>query len=148
MKTTTIAASIVALGLAASGPALADKPAWAGNGKPGHGSEQAVPQGDQYFSEEARRILGDYYGQQARAGKCPPGLAKKRNGCLPPGQAKKWNRGQPLPPGLAYNNLPGDLLRRLPPPPPQHRYVQIAGDILMIAVGTGMVVDAVEDILR
>ena len=37
---------------------------------------------------------------------------------------------------------------RLAPPPPNHRYVQVAGDVLMIAVGTGLVVDAIEDILR
>lgn len=151
MKKTAIAASLIAATLVASGPVLADKPAWAGNGKSGHKDEPAgtsANQGGQYFGAEARRILSDYYGQQARAGKCPPGLAKKRNGCLPPGQAKKWARGQPLPPGLIYNDLPGELLRRLPLPPPQHRYVQIAGDVLMIAIGTGMVVDAVEDLLR
>ena len=49
---------------------------------------------------------------------------------------------------LRYYDLPRDLLKRLPPPPLRHRYVQIAGDILLIAIGTSMVVDAIEDILR
>jgi len=32
--------------------------------------------------------------------------------------------------------------------PSRHRFVRVASDILMIAVGTGMVVDAIEDIGR
>jgi Ni/Co efflux regulator RcnB len=138
-----------------TGPALAEKPSWAGGGKPDKKNERIKERhddrraaGDSHFNDDTRRILGDYYGQQAHAGKCPPGLAKKNNGCLPPGQAKKWAKGRPLPADLRYYDLPRDLLMRLPPPPPRHRYVQVAGDVLMIAVGTSMVVDAVEDILR
>lgn len=141
-----------------SGGALADKPTWNGGGK--HDRKEKEERGAERhddrrgsaaafrFDDVARRAVFDYYGTQARAGKCPPGLAKKHNGCQPPGQAKKWQLGQPLPPDLRYGSLPPELLHRLPPPPPRHRYVQIAGDVLMIAVGTGMVVDAVEDILR
>ena len=53
-------------------------------------------------------------------------------------------------PGFAAERVavPQDLLLRLPPPPPQHRYVQVAGDVLLIAVGSSMVVDAIEDITR
>lgn len=137
-------------------PALADKPSWAGGGKHGNKGEpqQAAPEAnrgaaDRYgFDDAARRVLRDYYGTQAQAGKCPPGLAKKNNGCLPPGQAKKWAKGQPLPSDLRYGNLPPELLKRLPPPPAKHRYVEVAGDVLLIAIGTSMVIDAVEDLLR
>lgn len=146
-------------------PALADKPSWAGNdkheqhnkqqnehAKQGKGHERAERLNADgvslSFSVDTRRMVSDYYGHQARAGNCPPGLARKHNGCLPPGQAKKWTRGAPLPAGLQYHDLPYELLRRLPPPPPNYRYVQIAGDVLMIAIGTSMVVDAIEDILR
>lgn len=137
--------------------ALAEKPSWAGGGKHGekgkHGEDRHEdsyrPSGGSYsFNNDSRQLISSYYGEQARAGKCPPGLAKKHNGCMPPGQAKKWAKGRPLPADLRYNDLPYDLLRRLPPPPPQHRYVQVAGDVLLIAVGTSMVMDAVEDILR
>ena len=83
-----------------------------------------------------------------KGGKCPPGLAKKGNGCMPPGQAKKWAMGRPLPRDVAYHDLPRDLLIRLPAPPVGHRYVQVAGDVLLIAVGSSMVVDAIQDILR
>jgi Ni/Co efflux regulator RcnB len=144
-----------------SGVALAEKPSWAGGGKHGNKEDRGDDRRDErryddrgqvsvgvYFQDDSRRILGDYYGTQARAGKCPPGLAKKGNGCMPPGQARKWAKGRPLPADLRYYDLPHDLLVRLPPPPPRHRYVQIAGDVLLIAIGTSMVVDAVEDIMR
>ncbi|WP_372887282.1 RcnB family protein [Shimia sp.] len=35
---------------------------------------------------------------------------------------------------------------RLSAPPPDYRYVQVAGDILLIAIGTSIVIDAIEDI--
>lgn len=100
------------------------------------------------FGDQDRRVVRDYYGGQVRGGNCPPGLAKKGNGCLPPGQAKKWAMGRPLPRDVVYYDLPPDLVVRLPAPPMGHRYVQVAGDVLLIAVGTSMVVDAVQDILR
>ncbi|MDP1525865.1 MAG: hypothetical protein Q8M20_08655 [Rhodocyclaceae bacterium] len=155
MKTRLTCAALCMAGIfAMTGTALAEKPSWAGGGKPGKKDEHVEERHDaratsgSHFNADVRVIIGDYYGKQARAGKCPPGLAKKNNGCLPPGQAKKWAKGHPLPSDLRYYDLPRDLLRRLPPPPPQHRYVQVAGDVLMIAVGTSMVIDAVEDILR
>lgn len=169
-----IAALLLAGLFAASAPVFAEKPDWAGGGKHGNKHEGRSDHderggrddrgyrddrgGDRYddrrsggqfrFSDDSRRLLVDYYGGQARAGHCPPGLAKKGNGCQPPGQAKKWRRGYALPADVRYYALPPDILVRLPPPPPQHRYVQVAGDILMIAVGSSLVVDAVEDILR
>ena len=156
MKTHLRSIVLVIAGLfAISSNALADKPSWAGGEKHGRKHGQSEPQATQsdakyatHFNDDARRIISDYYGKKARAGKCPPGLAKKNNGCLPPGQAKKWSKGHALPADVRYNDLPRELAKRLPPPPSKHRYVQIAGDILLIAIGTGMVIDAVEDILR
>lgn len=100
-----------------------------------------------HFGQRERRILSDYYGDSA-GGHCPPGLAKKGNGCQPPGQAKKWALGRPLPSGLEYAELPFDLRSRLPVPPAGYRYVRVAGDVLMIAIGSAMVIDAVQDIAR
>ena len=142
-----------------SGPAFADKPAWAGEGKNKHQEKkeraERRQENDQRgsgitfsFSNNDRRRVSEYYGAEIRGGKCPPGLAKKNNGCQPPGQAKKWQRGKPLPKDLRYYELPNELRIRLPAPPPNHRYVQVAGDILMIAIGSSMVIDAIEDILR
>lgn len=94
-----------------------------------------------------RTAVRDYYQAQFKRGHCPPGLAKKNNGCLPPGQAKKlWAVGQPLPPHLALEDLPPRLLARLSVPPSGYKYVRAAADILLIATGTSMVIDAVEDL--
>ena len=117
------------------------------------GRPPAPPQNDRMhvefrFGDQERAVVRDYYGGQMRGGKCPPGLAKKGNGCMPPGQAKKWAMGRPLPRDVVYHDLPYDLMVRLPVPPAGHRYVQVAGDVLLIAVGTSMVVDAMQDILR
>ena len=100
------------------------------------------------FGDKDRARIVDFYQAQAKAGHCPPGLAKKKNGCQPPGQAKQWARGKALAKSVDYRELPYDLRVHLPAPPSGHRYVQVAGDILLIAVGTGMVIDAVEDLLR
>lgn len=143
-------------------PAVADRPAWAGGGhgkkheerdrhdepRGRHGNDDSRITVELRFNDSSRRAVGDYYGAQIGAGRCPPGLAKKHNGCQPPGQAKQWSRGRPLPGDLRYYDLPRELLVRLPPPPANHRYVRVASDILMIAVGTSMVVDAIEDLGR
>mgnify|MGYP000951408044 FL=1 len=101
-----------------------------------------------YFGNNDRRIINEYYAPEFRAGHCPPGLAKKGNGCMPPGQAKKWRKGYPLPQGIAYYDLPPDLIYRMPPPPPRHRYVRVGPDILLLSTGSGIVVDAIIDIGR
>ena len=100
------------------------------------------------FGDSDRRAVQEYYQSPARGKGCPPGLAKKGNGCMPPGQARKWARGRPLPHDLVVYDLPRDLRYRLPPPPAGHRYVQLGADVLMIAVGTSMVVDAIADMVR
>ena len=99
-----------------------------------------------YFSERHHRLVREYYDDQARRGKCPPGLAKKNNGCMPPGQAKKWHVGQPLPKSVIYYEIPPAIIVQLPSPSPGYRYVRVASDILLIAVGTGLIVDAIHDL--
>ena len=98
------------------------------------------------FGDAQRRAVRDYYRPQVSAGHCPPGLAKKNNGCMPPGQAKAWKRGSVLPGGVVIYPIPRDLEIRLGVPPAGHKYVRVAADILLIAVGTSMVVDAIEDL--
>lgn len=144
----------------ATTPVAAEKPSWAG-GEKGHKSEQGAKGGAKnkqggaqsdgvtvsaYFGDRQRSVIRDYYSDQFRAGHCPPGLAKKNNGCMPPGQAKKWAIGQRLPSDVIYYDLPSDIVVRLGAPPSGHRYVRVAADILLIAVGTSMVVDAIEDL--
>jgi Ni/Co efflux regulator RcnB len=103
---------------------------------------------DVYFGDEDRVIVRDYYEERQSKGHCPPGLAKKRNGCMPPGQAKKWHKGRPLPRDVIYHDLPPSVVVKLRLPPSGHKYVRVAADILLIAIGTGIVIDAIEDLGR
>jgi Ni/Co efflux regulator RcnB len=137
----TIAAAL------AAHPALADKPEWAkGKGK-GKSSERASDH-RAHFEDRHRVVVREYYVQEYRSGHCPPGLRKKHNGCMPPGQAKKWKKGRPLPREVIYYEVPPALVVQIGTPPPGYRYVRVASDILMIAIGTGMVIDAIQDLGR
>ena len=153
-KQAPLAALAVALMLALSPlGALAEKGGKHNNGKGNNGHKNGNDGGSSVsvefrFGDSDRRAVQEYYQSPARGKGCPPGLAKKGNGCMPPGQAKKWARGRPLPHDLVVYDLPPDLRYRLPPPPAGHRYVQLGADVLMIAVGTSMVVDAIEDMVR
>jgi len=141
-------------------PVAADPPSWASGGKGKHGKEHGQQASDsddrhehhkehgRHFSDHDRIIVREYYQAEFSGGKCPPGLAKKHNGCLPPGQAKKWQVGQRLPTTVVYYELPPAVIVRLPPPKAGYRYVRVASDILVIAVGTSMVVDAIQDLGR
>ena len=140
-------------GLLASGPALAGKPSWAGKGdkgSKGKGHDDAVVEvryEKRHFGERERTKVRDYYSSAHAGGFCPPGLAKKRNGCMPPGQAKKrWQVGHRLPSDVVYYDLPDRLVIELGRPPAGHKFVRVASDILMIAVGTSLVVDAIDDL--
>jgi Ni/Co efflux regulator RcnB len=109
----------------------------------GHGGK-----GGEHFSEQNQRFIHEYYAEQFREERCPPGLAKKGNGCMPPGQAKKWRKGRPLPKDVIFYDLPPSVLGQLGPAPSGHRFVRVNQDVLLITAGKGMVVDAIEDIGR
>lgn len=148
--------ALIFAGALLASQAFADKPSWAGGGKSLKRQQEEQQTQDRdtvaapgtHFDDRQRAIIRDYFEGQSRNGRCPPGLAKKNNGCLPPGQAKKWAVGQPFPNDMAYHELPQKVLEQLGAPPAGHRYVRAAADILLIAVGTGMVVDAIEDLGR
>lgn len=151
---------LITLLLTFSLSAQADKPSWAGNNK---GNSSKNNQKDKTnsssrdksnividlnfsFSNEQRKVIRNYYRKKFHRGHCPPGLAKKNNGCMPPGQAKKWKKGHPLSSDVIYYDLPSALVVELGIPSEGSRYVRVANDVLLMAVGTGMIVDAVQDI--
>ena len=121
---------------------LAEKPEWAGEGK-GQGKGKK-----KHFDDDKRSHVRSYYEGEFRGGHCPPGLAKKHNGCMPPGQAKKWRVGRPLPQDVVFYEVPPALVVKIGVPPAGYKYVRVAADILMIAVGTRMVADAITDLGR
>lgn len=161
---TGLVLGLLVAGLLATGGAMAEKPEWAGGtkpGKPGQSEKQARPgqskqgkaqgapvQVGGYFGDTQRTVVRNYYSEQFRVGRCPPGLAKKNNGCMPPGQARKWTIGQPLPRDVIYYSVPPALVVQLGVPPAGQRYVRVGADILLIAVGTAMVIDALQDLNR
>jgi Ni/Co efflux regulator RcnB len=113
-----------------------------------HGRREDGLRGDgrrEHFESRQHAMVRDYYGTPRR-GRCPPGLAKKHDGCMPPGLARQWNYGQPLPRNVVYYQVPQPLVMQIGLPPPGYRYVRVAGDILMLAIGTGLVVDAIQDL--
>ncbi len=164
--------AFVVAGLLAAGPAAAQKPGWAGKGgKSEHADRQDEQRGDRrddddrsrgnrddrrgdqgakrdHFESRHRVVVREYYETQYQGRRCPPGLAKKHNGCMPPGQARKWEMGRPLPREVIYYEVPRPLVVQIGVPPSGYRYVRVASDILMIAIGTGMVVDAIQDLGR
>ena len=103
----------------------------------------------EHFNDQHRVAVSGYYDEgYQKSRRCPPGLAKKHNGCMPPGQAKKWQMGRPLPRDVVYYEVPRPLVVQIGTPPQGYRYVRVAGDILMIAIGTSIVVDAINNLGR
>jgi len=161
-RNATCALVLVIAASLGSGTATAEKSSASGKGKGKDNgqSEQRYDRRDDtgrggmdvrvsvQFNARQQEIVREYYGKEFKDGRCPPGLAKKRNGCMPPGQAKKWRRGMPLPRDVVFYDLPPKLVVEIGLPPAGHRYVRVASDILLIAVGTGMVIDAIEDLNR
>ncbi len=145
-------------------PALAGKPDNKGKGhgnKSNKGSQGYHDDGDRghhgdddddfdldvdvIFSPQQRDMYRGYHVEHYGRGHCPPGLAKKNNGCMPPGLAKKrYEVGRPLPPDLVILDLPYDLGVRIGPAPRGYRYGLIDGDVVKLALGTLLVVDAID----
>ena len=99
-----------------------------------------------YFQDRQRSAVHDYYGNQYRTGRCPPGLSRKHDGCRAQGQVRYYSVGQRLAPAVIYHTVPSAMVVTLGVPPSGHRYVRVASDILLIAIGTGLVVDAIQDL--
>ena len=101
------------------------------------------------FIDTQREAARSYFVKQHGRGHCPPGLAKKNNGCLPPGQAKKrYVVGRPLPHGIVLEELPAGLSVRIGPAPAGYRYGILDGDLVKLAVGTMLVVDVIQGLVR
>ena len=101
------------------------------------------------FTTGQREAAHGWYVESYGRGNCPPGLAKKNNGCLPPGQAKKrYAVGRPLAGDVRWSPLPPTLATRVGPPPAGYLYVSLDGDLLKLAVGTMLVVDAIQGLVN
>lgn len=99
-----------------------------------------------YFDNHHRDVIRRYYDDSYHSGRCPPGLSKKHNRCQPPGLAKKWHVGRRLPRDVIYYDLPPQIVISLGILPEGQKYARVATDILLITVGTGLVLDAIQDL--
>ena len=79
-----------------------------------------------YFADRHRVAVRKYYAQHPLAG-----------------AAVQWQIGEPVPRGAALAGVPQGLLASLPKLPPGHRYVQLGGEVVLIATGSKMVVDGI-----
>jgi len=117
-------------------------PAEAKNKKPADGGGPAIINSEEIaFTASQRTIILDYFaadGRSASSGSRP----------LPPGIAKKVARGGSLPPGIAKRYLPRDLDLRLPPPPTGIERVVVGGDVLLVQISTGAILDMIRGALR
>ena len=115
----------------------------------GHEAKSSEAQVTVVFTTTQREAASSYFVKEHGRGNCPPGLAKKQNGCLPPGQAKKrYAVGRPLPHGVIVIDLPGELSVRIGPAPAGYRYGIVDGDLVKLALGTMLVVDAIDGLVR
>jgi Ni/Co efflux regulator RcnB len=137
--------AVLAISMAAAALADNDKAKDKSKGKGHDKGAPTVLVFNDHDRDEVRRYWVDTFGR----GNCPPGLAKKHNGCLPPGQAKKrYVVGQPLPTAIVIQPLPPVLVTRLGPPPAGYQYAVIDGDVVKLAIGTRLVVDAITALLN
>jgi hypothetical protein len=85
------------------------------------------------LSAEQTAAVRAWYGQSAS------GNGRGRSGGLPPGIARNLERGTPLPPGIAKQYLPQNLVVQLPSPGAGFEYLVVAGKLLLVEAATQMV---------
>jgi hypothetical protein len=143
------------LSAAIAAPVFAGPPEWAGGGRDkgekherkagksgGEHGRHGPPRQGAWFGAGSRDKVHAYYARH-----CPPGLAKKHNGCQPPGHAKKWHVGHRVPHDVVWVVPPREVIVLLPAAPVGHKYIEVAGDILLVAAGSMMVVDGINGLM-
>jgi hypothetical protein len=93
-------------------------------------TDQSREEGHTQFDEHDRQVANDWYGQhQSR----PPAGLRSRDR-LSPDQESRLQPGRPLGRDLQkhVHSVPSDLGHRLPPAPPNHRYVAIGGHVGLV----------------
>ena len=88
-------------------------------------------------------LLGNVSDALAGSSKhCPPGLAKKGS-CTPPGQRKQWHKGDRIPDDVRVRVIYDHDRYRVRRPRQGEIYVEIGGDIYLIAEATKRVIEAI-----
>jgi hypothetical protein len=71
----------------------------------------------------------------------------KGHRALPPGIEKNLARGKPLPPGIAKQVLPAELIKVLPAVPRGYERIILGSKILLVEVATQVIHDVLEDVV-
>jgi len=79
-----------------------------------------------YFGDRHRSAVRKYYAEHP--------LAES---------AVHWQIGEPVPSGAKVTAVPAGLLASLPKLPPGHRYMELGGEVVLVASGSNMVVDGI-----
>lgn len=128
MSNRWLRASLTAAFFLTSGFALAKGQ---GNGK-GHdkGKHGDDDRKEHFYRDQDRDEMHNWY--NAHAEHLPPGLAKRDR--LPPGLERQLVVRGTLPPGLQkkIEPCPPELVRVLPPPPPDCEHVVIGGNLVLL----------------
>ncbi len=104
------------------------------------------PENGNYFGPDLRKTIQDYFTANRGNAPCPLGLILKSGRCESPMANRSWKIGQALPSSLTPKPLPARLVELLKMPPPGYSYIQVDGDILLIADDSKTVVDSVLDL--
>ena len=95
------------------------------------------------FGKDEISIIRDYYEDLGRKER----KDKHAGRGLPPGIAKNLARGKALPPGIAKQQLPPELVRRLPDVPDGHERIIVDGKVLLVDLATQVVRDILTDVV-
>lgn len=79
-----------------------------------------------YFSSRDEALVRTYYARQPA-----------------PASSTKWRIGNPMPERAELTGVPDDIRAALPALPPGHQYVQLDGEVVLVAVRSRIVVDGV-----
>lgn len=99
----------------------------------GHGTRAATrPIGlGRHFNDKDHELVRKYYAAHPASG-----------------QAARWKIGEPIPPRAELTGVPDDLRAALSTLPPGHQYVEVDGDVVLVAVQSRVVVDGISRGLR
>lgn len=84
-------------------------------------------------------MIRAHYASTGRSNGHGRGNGRGRASGPPPGIAKNLQRGKALPPGIAKQYLPREILVRLPRAPDGLEYVVVAGKLLLVDIATQVV---------
>jgi hypothetical protein len=101
---------------------------------------------DEFFTRRQKRDIQQFYEESRGSEECPKGLTLRGEKCESRVKVRPWKLRQALPPNAKTEELPVPLALKLGPPPAEHQYKRVGGDILMLKGPQMVVTDAVLDL--